>query len=346
MRKWLIIVVAVAVLAAGGTFTYLKTSKSTTTTSTTTTTTVAQTIAPLTGLPDPTGESATRPALTVKIENIPAALPQRGINYADVIYEEIVEGGITRLAAIFNSHAPSEIGPIRSVRRTDKWIVWPIGGIFAFSGGAAYAVTDIHLAPVHVVSETVAGPAMFRDNNGRVPPNNLYGIGPKLFALGGSPVPPRPLFLYRSAGDKIGGTAVTKVAVNFPAGYAASFTWNSATQSWDRTQFDQPIVTASGARLSPKNVIIQYVDYAGGVGVIGAQAVMLGTGKATFFIGGKVTYGTWSRSDKTQPTKYYDTKGNFVKFTPGQTWVELLYYRDTISITPAVSPTTTTTAGN
>jgi hypothetical protein len=109
----------------------------TTTTSvpTSTTTLKAGPTAPLTGLPDPSGLTKHRAALTIKIDNTPEAMPQYGIEDADVVYEEIVEGGITRLAAIFNSQLPTQVGPVRSVRRTDREIVFPIRGIFAFSGG-------------------------------------------------------------------------------------------------------------------------------------------------------------------------------------------------------------------
>ena len=83
------------------------------------------------------------------------------------MYEEVVEGGITRLAAIFNSHAPDRVGPVRSVRKTDQSIVWPIGGIFAYSGGAPYAIDSINTAPVVQLDETRAGPLMFRDHSRR-----------------------------------------------------------------------------------------------------------------------------------------------------------------------------------
>ena len=146
---------------------------------------------------DPTGESQTRPVLTVKVENTSNALPQWGIDQADVIYEEIVEGGITRLAAMFNSHAPDKIGPIRSVRNTDQAIVWPVGGIFAYSGGAPISVKSISEAPVTRVDEDSADDAMFRDPS-RERPHNLYGVGPSLFAKGGQPVPPPALFQYRA----------------------------------------------------------------------------------------------------------------------------------------------------
>src|SRR5580693_9015689 len=162
MRKYVLMVVAIVIIAAA-VVAYAHTKRSdgaaatTTTSSTTTTTAPTYPTAPLTGLPDATGVSLTRPALTVKIENTPEALPQWGISEADVVYEEIVNGGITRLAAIFNSHAPTKIGPVRSVRPTDTQVVWPIGGIFAYSGGAPYAVDSIETVPsLTLVNETQA----------------------------------------------------------------------------------------------------------------------------------------------------------------------------------------------
>src|SRR5262249_48310807 len=92
------------------------------------------TVAPLTGLPDPSGVAQTRPVLSVKVENTPQVRPQSGLDAADIVWDEVVEGGITRLLAMFQSQSTPVVGPIRSVRRTDPLIVWPVGGIFAFSG--------------------------------------------------------------------------------------------------------------------------------------------------------------------------------------------------------------------
>src|SRR5580692_10493375 len=211
MRKSLIAVVVVVVLGAIGALAYFHFHKSTPTTPTTATTTTTTppkyATAPLTGLPDPTGLSVKRPALTVKIENTPQALPQWGIDQADVVYEEIVNGGITRLAAIFNSHAPAKVGPVRSVRPTDTQVVWPLGGIFAYSGGAPYAVESIETAPVKLIDESSAGSAMFRDPDLQAP-HNLFAVAPLLFKFGGTPVPPPPLFSYLSAKQTAGGTTV------------------------------------------------------------------------------------------------------------------------------------------
>src|SRR6204780_3668954 len=190
MRKTLTVVAAVVVVAAIGGLAFFPFRKSTPVASTTTTTTTTvphYPTAPLSGLPDPTGLSVKRSALTVKIENTPQALPQWGIDQADVVYEEIVNGGITRLAAIFNSHAPAKVGPVRSVRPTDTQVVWPLGGIFAYSGGAPYAVASISTVPgLHLIDESSAGSAMFRDPQ-LYAPHNLFAIAPKLFAFGGPP---------------------------------------------------------------------------------------------------------------------------------------------------------------
>jgi len=337
MRKYVLMVVAIVLIAAA-VVAYAHTKRSdgaatTTTTSTTTTTAPTYPTAPLTGLPDPTGVSLTRPALTVKIENTPEALPQWGISEADVVYEEIVNGGITRLAAIFNSHAPTKVGPVRSVRPTDTQVVWPIGGIFAFSGGAPYAIDSIETAPVKLIDEDAAGAAMFRDPDLEAP-HNLFASAPALFAFKGTPTPPPALFSYRTASAKPVGAPVTKFVVPFPSIYPVTWTWDSATNSWDRTLFGQPDVTGTGQRESPKNVIVMYVNYVNGIGTENSYADLQGSGTVMVFSGGKEIVGTWSRgSSKADIIQYLTSSGAPIRLTPGQTWVELLNDGTALSIT-------------
>jgi hypothetical protein len=304
---------------------------------TTTTTTQAIPIAPLTGLPDPGGAALKRPALTVKIENTPEALPQWGIDQADVVYEEIVNGGITRLAAIFNSQAPAKIGPVRSVRPTDTQVVWPLGGIFAFSGGAPYAITSIETVPgLKLVDEDVADEtsAMYRDPN-LYPPHNLFGVGPALFAIGGTPAPPPALFTYRSAGEKLKGTKVASFVVNFPSIYPVTWTWDATSQSWDRTLFGKADVTGTGVRESPKNVVVMYVNYVNGIGTLNSYADLQGSGTADIFTNGKEVTGTWSRgASMSDIITYQNAKGASIDLTPGQTWVEILDDGAALNVTP------------
>ena len=337
MRKtWTWIVAVLIVGAAGGlALSHFKNSPTTPTTPTTTTTTLPHySVAPLSGVPDPSGLSNKRPALTVKIENTPEALPQWGINQADVVYEEIVNGGITRLAAVFNSHAPAKVGPVRSVRPTDTQVVWPLQGIFAYSGGAPYAVASISTVPgLKLVDESSAGSAMYRDPN-RYAPHNLFAIASKLFAVGGTPVPPPKLFAYRTHKQKAAGVAVASFVVNFPSIYPVTWTWNMTTLSWDRTLFGKADVTGDGVRESPKNVIVMWVNYVNGIGTEASYANLQGSGVANFFVDGKETSGTWSRgASKSDVVQYKTANGKPALMTPGQTWVELLDVGATLAVT-------------
>jgi hypothetical protein len=329
MRKYILGLIALLLVVAAVVI-YSQVHKSTTrsssatTTTSTTTTTIAIPVAPLTGLPDPGGAALTRPALTVKVENTPQALPQWGINQADDVYEEIVNGGITRLAAIFNSQAPTKIGPVRSVRPTDTQVVWPLGGIFAYSGGAPYAVTSIESAPVKLVDESSAGTAMFRDPNLEAP-HNLFAIGSALFAFKGTPTPPPALYSYRASGAKAVGAPVKSFVVPFPSIYPVTWTWNTTTSSWDRTLFGMADITGTGQRESPQNVIVMYINYVNGIGTENSYGDLQGSGTAMVFSGGREIVGTWSRgASKADIIQYQTASGATIRLTPGQTWVELL----------------------
>jgi hypothetical protein len=328
MRKYVVLVVVVVVAGAAA-IAYSQSNKTPKLASgapTTTTTTTAPTYptAPLTGLPDPGGAALGRPALTVKIENTPEALPQWGVAQADDVYEEIVNGGITRLAAVFNSQAPGKIGPVRSVRPTDTQVVYPLGGIFAYSGGAQYAIDSIETAPVKLIDEDAAGDAMFRDPDLEAP-HNLFARGVQLFALKGTPTPPPALFSYRSANTASVGAPVVSFVVPFPSIYPVTWTWDTTTSSWDRTIFDQSDVTGTGQRESPKNVIVMYVNYVNGIGTMNSYADLQGSGQAMVFSDGKEIVGTWSRgSSMADVIQYKTTSGAIIRLTPGQTWVELL----------------------
>jgi hypothetical protein len=295
------------------------------------------TTAPLTGLPDPGGASRHRPAVTVKIDNTTDGWPKYGVDQADVVYEEVVESGYTRLAAIFNSRAPDRVGPVRSVRKTDQSLVWPIGGVFAYSGGAPYAIASIDTAPVTRLDETRAHDMMFRDHSRR-PPWNLYARVDQMFrAPGATPVPPPALFLYRRPHVRVGGKPVGSARVGFLSGFAVTWTWNRAGGTWKRSIFGRPETVAGGVQFAPKNVVVMFTRYVGGDARHhneGAEAQITGTGQAVVFSAGRVVTATWSRSDKTKPARLLDATGADIRLTPGQTWVELPDIGYSVTTTP------------
>ena len=301
---------AVVVLAGcGGGKHAAKPAAASETTSTTKPTSNLPPVAPLTGLPDPTGVARKRCAITVKIDNRLEGHPKYGIEQADVVYEEVVEGGYTRLAAIFNSQAPDRVGPVRSVRKTDQSLVWPIGGVFAYSGGAPYAIASISTAPVVQLDESRAGPLMFRDQS-RKRPLNLYAHVNFMYSRCGTPVPPPALFTYRGVHVAVGGVSAASARVGFLADFAVTWTWDAPSGTWKRSIFGSPELVASGTQFAPKNVVVMFVSYIGGDPQhfnIGAEAVLTGKGKALVFTAGKQILGTWSRPDKNRLSKFART---------------------------------------
>src|SRR5690606_22465128 len=91
-------------------------------------------LAPLRGTTVAAG-SVSGPALSAKVDNHPSARPQYGLEHTDIVYEELVEGGMTRYVAIWQSSVPDLIGPVRSIRPMDPDIISPYSGIVAYSGG-------------------------------------------------------------------------------------------------------------------------------------------------------------------------------------------------------------------
>jgi hypothetical protein len=288
----------------------------------TTTTTQGPPVAPLTGLPDPTGQSLTKPALSVKIENAPEARPQTGLQNADVVYEQIVEGGITRFLAVFNSNIPPIVGPVRSGRAMDPDLIAPLGGIFAYSGGIQQTEDAINATPgVHVIVDTGSDPALFRDHT-KAAPHNLYGKTDLLLAKGGKPTPPPALFQYLPANVAFTGDNVNAFTIKYDPQYGQpTYTWDAASGTWKRSIGVAPFLTTDGGQVAPNNVIIQFV----GSYVQSPEAGSfntVGNGDVWVFSAGKLTKGKWARTDATKPTSFTDATGAPIQLTPGRTWVE------------------------
>jgi DUF3048 family protein len=319
-RRWVVVcaavtIAAVAACGGGGGGTAKK--------KTTATTSARPVVAPLTGLPDPSQQSLNRPALSVKIENTPQSRPQTALDVADVVYEEVTEADITRFLAVFNSEIPDVVGPVRSVRLMDADLAAPLGGIYAYSGGARPAVDLIRQVPnLNTVDETQAGSAMFRDKDKKAP-HNLYGHGSQLVDKGGQPIPVHPLFTYLEGGTPFNGEPAAQFTVGFRAGYVVAYVFDPASHTWKRSQGLTAATVASGAQIAPTNVIVEFVSCCI-PGSEGGNSQTVGQGDAWVFTDGKVVRGKWSRSDRTQQTQYTDAAGAPIKLAPGRTWVELL----------------------
>lgn len=329
-------VAAVVIAAAcGGGGGKAKRAATTTTTAKKTASTAVASIAPLTGLADPSGASQHRPAFDVKIENTPEARPQTGLEAADVVYEEVVDGGITRFLAIYNSTLPPVVGPVRSVRGIDPQLVWPVGGIFVYSGGASQEVARIRTAPVLLIDESAGGSAMYRDHS-RVAPHNLYARPDQLITRGGQPVPPPALFQYLGAGAAFNGQPAASFTVNESPdrSYDPTYTWDAASGTWKRSYGATPFTMSNGVQIAPTNVVVQEITYTPAPGAKGAVGQATGQGRLWVFSGGKVVQGQWTRPNVDQPARYVDATGAPILLAPGRTWVELAMAGGGVTIAP------------
>ena len=295
-----------------------------------TTTTLAP-FSPLTGLPLTDQARLARPALVVKIENAPVARPQSGLDVADVVYEEIVEGGITRFLAIFHSTDADLIGPVRSVRPSDPDIIAPFGGLFAYSGGIPVFIDALRKTPgitdvgVDLLDEGPDKP--YSRRAGRIPPNNLYTSTAKLYAKAPSTGtrPPGRFADFLPEGQPFtaaGATPATTLTATIGI-TTVVFNYHEASTTYRRAG----LVEGSGV-VAPTNVIVQFTNYqetdeTDMTNATVEKAVTVGSGDALILSGGMAVRGRWSRSAATGYTTWSDANGTPLKLPPGRTWVEL-----------------------
>jgi hypothetical protein len=319
---------ALVLAACGGGKKVAIKSTATTTTAAPTTSAPANGGAPLTGVPgDPAKLS--RPAMIVKIDNAPNGRPQAGINQADVVFEEGVEGGITRFAVIFHSQDATSLGPVRSARTTDILIGSALNRpLFAWSGSNGDFVDLVRKAPLIDVGVDVK-PAPYHREAGRPSPYNLFASFPKLYeGVQGSPPP--SMFSYRAPGEASTGEAKTKAHMQWKdkVQTLVDWEWDAAVGTWVRTENGTPHVDADGKRVTAKNVVIQLVTYhdtgyRDRSNTIVPEADLVGQGDALVLSDGKLVKAKWSKPSADKVTAYTDANGQPIKLTPGPTWVEL-----------------------
>ena len=308
-----------------------------TTTSTTVpapTTTTPPPTAPLTGLPQPDAAQLNATAVVVKIDNIDDARPQTGVAAADIVYEEQVEGGLSRLAAVFQSKYPTVLGPVRSGRLTDMGIGDDLNHpVYAMSGTNGMFLPTLRAQPWWEVDDGNRADLFYRAGP-KPAPHNLFTNVASLAKAAKTPTPPAPLFQYRLPNTPMTGAGVAP-ATHFAFGLShtsVSWDFNAQFGAWMRTQNGTPHVDNTGAQLKATNVVVLFINYIvsgmatgeGGPPAAIPEGIMTGTGQAWFLSGGQVVKGTWTRSSLTTPATYTDSAGAPVLLAPGNTWVELV----------------------
>ena len=305
----------------------------TTTTESTTTTTEQLPIAPLTGVAGDFEGREQRPALVVKIDNgEPHARPQAGLNQADVVYEERVEGAVTRFLAVFHSTDAAPIGPVRSARTSDIAIFTPLHRpFFAWSGANGTFARRIRDAAVRDVGWDALTAEYYREAGRRAPSNLMLRSSVTVLDLPAEgSTAPSPLFQYVRKGTTtahLEGAGGVHLNFGSRAGSApVDYRWNG--KGWARSQKGTPHVDAAGKQIAPENVIVQFVDYVptdvnDQFGNPIPEAQTIGEGEAWVFTQGGLVKGRWKKTALEAITTFTDVDGNPILLAPGRTWVAL-----------------------
>jgi Protein of unknown function (DUF3048) N-terminal domain/Protein of unknown function (DUF3048) C-terminal domain len=284
---------------------------------------------PLTGLPSSLA-AATRPALGVKIDNVAGAWPQAGLNQADIVFDLPVEGGLTRLLAVFHSQDVGIFGPIRSARPVDADLLHLLGhAYFAFSGG-----TKTDLGPITDHSNATpmwwdVTPSLFVIRKDHAVPHQVFGTTAMLYAGGEqrapSKTPPPPIFSYA-----VPTPVAAPAAKNITAQYdAATATWSWNGKQYLRNQSGHPDLLIDGSQVSATDVVVMSVAVRNtgahdSHGTVVPLPIVIGSGQVWVFRNGLMVKGTWSRPSENAPMKLFTSNGQIIALAPGRTWVEVL----------------------
>lgn len=296
-------------------------------------TTEGPTHSPFTGLPldRPAPE---RPALIVKVDNTARARPQLGLGAADLVVEEPVEGGLTRLALFFYLQLPDEVGPVRSLRTSDIAIVAPTGGVLVASGGAAKAKQVVADAGVRMALPGADASGFYRAAD-RVAPYNLM-LRPNMLVEDYPAQPaPEPYFSWDLAStEPTGGDPATTVAVRFSARHTTRWSFTDG-RGWLR----EPDLSATGDGFAAQNVLVLRVrtedaGYRDPAGNPVPEVVLTGDGDALLLHEGQAIAARWSKDAAEDPIELLDDAARPLLLPPGHTWVELVPERGSVTWSP------------
>jgi hypothetical protein len=270
--------------------------------------------------------------LAVMVDNFPASRPQTGLAAADVVYEALAEGGITRFLAIYTGADPGLAGPVRSARH--YYVYWaaeynaPVIHVMASDEGyAAFVNTGLPDLDEH------RGDPGFLRTNDRPMPYNTYtspAFDRQILADYGALWPGSLGGLGRRSGGRMKrGAPAASVHVSYPlSDYGVGWVYDEAQQHYLRSQAGLPhIDAATGEQISAASTIVQFVpawqsEFRGGEWYVDME--LTGEGRAVYFQGGRAVEGSWQRPSLGNYTEYRGPDGKLIAFRPGRVWIQIV----------------------
>jgi hypothetical protein len=283
-------------------------------------------LAPLRGTTVAAGSLA-HASIAAKIDNHWDARPQIGLESTDIVYEELVEGGITRYVAVWQSTIPKVFGPVRSIRPMDPNIVSPLGGIICYSGGQPRFVNLMRRAPVYnaIHGQPDTASSFYRTPT-KAAPHNVLVNGVKLLALHKKIAPPKQQFAYSldpaSSTAAKDGSPTKVIKYTFSTAMSGAWTYDAAHKVFLRSQAGKKDKDSAGAQLKATNVVVLRVKVKADGNV--PRTEMISHGEAWVSTGGATVHGTWRKASATEPIRLLDAGGVDIRLSAGNTWVELV----------------------
>lgn len=277
---------------------------------------------PLTGLDVEGDDSAAQahPVMVAKIDNTASSAPQVGLGSADLVVEELVEGGTTRLAAFFYSEIPDQVGPIRSMRASDIGIVSPVDAAVVTSGAAPVTTKRISGAGIKFYGEGAAGMSRASD---RSAPYNLMNDMSRLVESLPDREEQRPddYLPWGEASDLPKGKKATTLTANF-GNHATSWAFRGGEY------VNENSFAADDDQFSPDTVLVLRVPvgdagYTDPAGNPVPETKLDGKGPALLFHDGKVVKGAWSKKGLDSALELSAGKKE-LSVPAGNTWIELV----------------------
>lgn len=299
-------------------------------------------INPLTGLPVDDPDLLNRRPLLVKVSDYPPLVrPQSGLMDADIVWEHLLSGGVTRFSAIYLGRDTPHVGPIRSGRLIDFELTRIYRALFVYSG-MAQGTIDVLRGDRLVSSRAIGGinpcPALCRfPREGVALEHTLFGDTAalrELAAARGKDVTPEPVYgMAFSDQPPAGGIPADGVRVQYRETEIA-WAYDADAGHWLRSQDGEPHFDAlHEVQISAANVLVieeehtvqpMVADGYWGPGNFAFSVNFIGSGRAVLFRDGRYYEGEWRRATREEPLQYVLPDGSALPFKPGNTFVNLM----------------------
>jgi len=275
---------------------------------------------------------AARRPIAVMVENHPDARPQSGLTDADLVYETLAEGGITRFMAVYQTQKSPNIGPVRSARVYFADFANELGAVYAHVGGNSDALANIRANVYNNISDAdqFFNDPYFHRIKSRFAPHNVYTSTDKLKALMAAhkyddQATFRSWLFKDDAAAATSSASTINIDFSQPS-FAVAWHYNRTDNSYKRFLAGKPHKDLDiGKQITAKNIIVQFVNISPSQTdtILSINMDLVAGGKAKIFLDGKETDALWKKQTDDR-TRYYTLDGNEISFNRGATWIEIV----------------------